>query len=253
MRNFLLNIFLIILSANSLHSLDKSKISGFDLYEPGTFNPLGPTLLYGDQDKNKRPYMLIAYNEKEQILEKSLLQYSKEGKLIAEKIFNSRNEFTGEIHYLYDANGKVIQEIYYDNQKNQISLKKREYKNDRLVGIQFYDKDRLIFTRKYTYENNRIIGREFAKEFSEPFVIYIKNGLIESLEFKEKSKTLMQIKSIYEGSKLIQRNKESLDSRSKCIYEYDPSARLTKYMYYDWIRNQWKKSKSIQVVYADQI
>lgn len=253
MNHFVFLIIIYLFFLNPILSLEKEKILGFDLYEPGIFNPLGPTLLYGDSDLKKRPYMLIAINEKGQIVEKSLLQYSKEGKLIAEKIFNSKNEQTGEIQYVYDSLGKVIKEIYLDNNKNLISYKKREYYQDKLISIQFYDKENLTFTRKYNYENTKITGREYGKDFSEPFFINLSKGLVQSLEFKEKNKTLMKIEYIYEGNRLIQRKKESLESKSKCIYEYDSSSRLKSYTYYDFIRNEWKKTKTIQFIYADQI
>lgn len=111
----------------------------------------------------------------------------------------------------------------------------------------------MIFTRKYDYENNRITGREYSNSYSEPFVISIKNGLVESLEFKEKNTTLMKIEYVYKQNKLEQRNKISLESHSKCIYEYDSLSRLKQLTYYDKIRNDWKKVKTIQLIYADQI
>ncbi len=226
---------------------------GFDIYEPGTFNPLGPTLLYGDPNINKRPYMLIALNEKDQILEKSLLQYSPDGKLIAEKIFNDKNELKGEIQYFYDSNSKVTREVYFDHLKNPISLKVREYYKENLVNIKFYKNDQLILTRKYQYEKNKITGKEFSNNYIEPFIIKLKNGLVESLEFKENNVTLMKIEYIYKDNRLVQRNKTSLESQSKCVYEYDSLSRLKQFTYYDKFRNEWKKIKTIQLVYADQI
>jgi hypothetical protein len=246
-----LNIFLIFFIIRNLYSIEK--VTGFDLYEPGIFNPLGPTLLYGDSDIRKRPYMLIALNEKNQILEKSLLQYDNQGRLIGEKIFDVKNRYKGEIQYIYNENGKIIEEKYNNENGNLIAKKVRHYNNNVLVQIDFYDRDEYIFSRKYIYEKDRIIGREFQKGASDPFIIKLKNGLIESIEFKEKNNTLMEIKYQYKNNHLVERIKQIGEAKFRCEYKYDQENRLQEYIYYDFIKNSWKKSKIIQFVYADQV
>lgn len=242
---------IVFFSTSFIYSLEKP--SGFDLYEPGIFNPLGPTLLYGNSDIQRRPYMLMALNEKNEIVEKSLLQYNKDGRLIAEKIFDAKNQFKGEVLYKYDDKGNVIEETYKDFNGNIIAKKVRHFRNNVLDQIDVYDANELVFSRKYKYEKNQIIGRENQKGISEPFVIKLKNGLIESVEFKEKNTTLMEIKYKYQQDKLVERIKTTGDAQSKCEYIYDNNNRLKEYIFSDFIRSKWIKTKTIQFVYADQI
>ncbi len=245
-----MKILIFFLFLKNIFSLETS--AAFDLYEPGIFHPLGPTLLYGNSDIRKRPYMVLAINEKDQIVEKSLLQYDNQGRLIAEKIFNPNNQFKGEIQYIYN-NNKIIEERYTDSNLNVFAKKIRKYIKEELVQIDFYDNENLQFSRTYKYNRNLIIGREFQKGFSDPFIIKLKNGLIESVEFKDKNNTLMVIHYKYEGSKLIERNKLVGEVQSRCSYFYDSENRLKEYVYFDLIRKQWKKTKTIRFVYADQI
>lgn len=251
-RKFNIFVFLFfIIIVSSIHSIEKT--TAFELYEPGVFNPLGPTLLFGDVNIKKRPYMLIALNNKGDILERSLLQYDATGKLIAEKILSAHNHYKGEIKYIYDKNNNVIEEQYFDYQNNLISKKVRIYKNNQLVQIDFYQSEELIFSRVYKYEKNQVIGREFQKSFSDPFIIKFNDGLISSIEFKDKNSVLMKIEYKYQDKNLIERLKESGEVKSRCLYTYDEQNRLQEYTYYDYIRNDWKKYKSIKFVYADQI
>ncbi|GIX41553.1 MAG: hypothetical protein KatS3mg129_1286 [Leptospiraceae bacterium] len=244
-------IFIILLYLNPIFSLEKS--AAFDLYEPGIFNPLGPTLIYGDPDIRKRPYMLIALNGNDQIVEKSLLQYNKEGRLIGEKIFDAKNHYKGEITYIYDEKGNIIEERYLDEKGNLIAKKIRYYKKNILVQIDIFNKEEYVFSRKYKYDKNQIIGREFQKGASDPFIIKLNHGYIESVVFKDKNTILMEIKYKYNKGKLIERIKHTGEAKSKCEYFYDNENRLKEYIYYDFIRNQWKKYKTIQFVYADQV
>ncbi len=249
LRFFLIIFFLIITS--TINAIEK--ITAFELYEPGVFNPLGPTLLYGDANIKKRPYMLIALNDKGVVLERSLLQYDASGKLIGEKIFSSNNHSKGEIKYIYDKNNNVIEEQYFDHQNNLISKKVRIYRNNQLVQIDFFQGEEMIFSRIYKYERNQVIGRELQKSYTDPFIIKFRDGLISTIEFKDKNKVLMKIEYKYNNNNLIERKKESGEVKSKCLYTYDEQNRLIEYTYYDFIRNDWKKYKSIKFVYADQI
>ena len=250
LQHLFLSLF-VLFPTNFLYSLEKT--SGFDLYEPGIFNPLGPTLLYGNSDIQRRPYMLMALNEKNEIIEKSLLQYNKDGRLIAEKIFDSKNQLKGEVLYKYDEKGNVVEETYKDFSGNILAKKIRHYRNNVLDQIDVYDANELVFSRRYKYEKNQITGREIQKGISEPFVIKLKNGLIESVEFREKNTKLMEIKYRYLQDKLVERIKTTGDAQSKCEYIYDNNNRLKEYIYYDFIRSKWIKTKTIQFVYADQV
>ncbi|MCS7204146.1 MAG: hypothetical protein NZ853_00445 [Leptospiraceae bacterium] len=252
-RIFILPFFLLLFffGGEKLFSLEKA--AGYDLYEPGIFNPLGPTLLYGNSNIKKRPYYLLAYDEEGRLLEKSFLIYNREGRLIAEKIYNSNNQFTGEVQYTYDTFGNIIEEKYIDSQGFEIATKKRNYQNGKLIRIDFFEKGNFTFSRFYSYDKNQIVGKEKDSSFSDPFIITLENGLVKSIVFKEKNQILMEIRYKYENGNLTERIKKSGNLYSKCVYEYDSENRIKKYTYFDQKSQNWKKTKTIEFVYADQI
>lgn len=243
---------LFLIPAISLNANVKKITSAYDLYEPGVFHPLGPTLMFGNTDVRKRPYFLIAYDSRGKVLEKSVLQYNSEGRIISEKILDSQNRYKGEVHYLYDAQGNVIEEKYVDVAGKVVAKKVRHYKSNQLVRMDVYSDEKLSFTRYYTYKQNQILGKEEENKNIVPFSISIRDGLIQSVIYREKDSS-MEIHYSYQDGRLIERFKKSGDALSKSVYNYDQENRLQKYTYYDLVRGNWEPVKTIELVYADQI
>ncbi len=244
----------LILFVSPIFSLNQNLNT--DLYEPGIFNPLSNVLINGVKDFSSRPYMIIAYDNKNQILEKSLIHYTKEGKIQSETILDGNNKLKGTIQYHYDDKGNIIREEYFDNQNQNLATKKRFFDSkNQVIKIEFYDRNQIAFIRQYQYDKNQIKGIEQAGNLKDYFLIKLHQNRIQEIEFYLENKQVRtRIIHIYnENRKIKERIKFNGESKSICEYEYDSQNRIKRFTFSDMIRNKRVVYKTVELVYADQL
>jgi antitoxin component YwqK of YwqJK toxin-antitoxin module len=244
-------LFLFLFFPAGLAALTGDPLDPF-AYEPGVANPLGPYLL---QDGLKGPLMLIALNEKGQIVETSRIRYDEKGRIQSESFYDDRNNFTGEIRYTFEK-GVPVKEEYFDAKGESVSTKTRQYMKGRVSRIDVHNGKTLQLVRSYSYTRDRIAVRETVDRISDVFHITLdEKGRPMKMELAdEERKPLQQISYSYdEKGRLKERIKTLPDSAFRCLYEYDETGRLYQYIYFDKKGKDWIKTKTIRLIYPDRV
>lgn len=243
--------FILLLSPVGLLALSGEPLDPF-AYEPGVANPLGPYLM---QDGLKGPLMLIAMNEKGQIVETSRIRYDEKGRIQSESFYDDRNNFTGEIRYTFEK-GLPVKEEFINAKAESVSTKTRQYMQGRVSRIDVHNGKALQFVRSYTYARDKIAVRETVDKNSDVFHIALDaKGRPTKMELAdEQRKPLQQISYSYdEKDRLKERIKTLPDSAFRCVYEYDETGRLHQYVYFDKKGDDWVKTKTIRLIYPDRV
>lgn len=221
-------------------------------YEPGVATPLGPYLM---QDGLKGPLLILALNEKGEVIQTSRLRYDNNGRLQAETFYDNRNNALGEIRYTFEK-GLPVREEYFDAKGGLLSSKARTYFQNRVSRIDVTEGAAIKFSRSYTYAKNIITVRETVEKTSDVFHITLDDhGRPVAQELADPGKkTLQKVSYEYDSSgRIKERIRTVEDAASRCAYEYDETGRLHQYVYYERMAKDWKKTKIIRLIYPDRV
>jgi YD repeat-containing protein len=221
-------------------------------YEPAVATPLGPYLM---RDGLKGPLLILALNEKNEITQTSRLKYDDRGRLLVEAFFDNRNNPTGEVRYTHEK-GLPTREDYFDSKGELVSSKIRTYQQNQLIRIAVEEKKVIKFLRSYSYSKDRISIRESIDKTYDVFQIALDGkGRPVSMELIDlQKKPLQTIEYKYDtDGRLKERLRTMQDSASRCQYEYDETGRLYQYIYFDRSTSDWKKTRTIRLIYADRV
>ena len=224
-------------------------------YQPLKWSPMDSYIVGGGKNISF-PKSMQNFNAKEKLTQTVTFEYNNEGKLILEKYYNNKNEYTGYTKYFYQ-NKILKEEKLYDKNDNLLNSTSFTNDNKNITSLTIKNKkNEIISEQKFFYEKGLLnSGYEKSNGNKDEFkIVYVKNQIKEIILTNTTSGKLGDIIFKYnEKKQLIERVRNLILEKetNRFVYYYDQLGFIKNYSYEKLIRktNTWIKERKIVLLY----
>lgn len=217
-------------------------------FSPGKWSPLDVYVLKG------RPGgpQVIEHRIRGEITLRARLSYDANGRLIREVYEKPTGKKTGERSYLY-SRGRLIRETLSDAKGKKLETRFFDYDGNGLKSMQIKNsKNQIIMTQSLTSQEYRVLsGKEVVGKIMDVFRIEYDNNRPKVIRvFNDSGKELGKVSFGYRpDGNVAHRIREQNSNLSRCVYEYDSSGKLKSYSYFTRDGKHWVHDKTLNLIY----
>ncbi len=220
-------------------------------FTPGKWNPMDHYILRGQAGG---PRAVLVHDPDGKILQTAEFQYDANGRLLREVYINSSGQ--GDGHTLYEYQGdRVTGEKLYNSKSELVERKVYLYTGGRLSAIQVMDnKDQEILQVDYTSKGELIQVAEEKREKNLDRILFVyRADKLDALEVKDEAGNVFSRTKFEYGQagELTRRERFQGGRRYLCKYVYGANGKIAGYEYSNFNpeQNRWELEKRLTFRY----
>jgi hypothetical protein len=200
-------------------------------------------------EKNQRVEHSV-FDEDDQLLETHRFDYDETGKIIGEACYYAEMDDSDYTHYVYDADGLLVEKNNMDSENELYSYIRLEYQDKKPVNERHYnDENRLEVEKVLTYDEKGQVVKEVDLDHVEGdkrtyIYEYDDQGeRVKTLVYNKKDQLVMKTLVEYENGLRMKIEEEDQSGLSVFKFGYDAEKRMVlqeKFDHEEMIQGRWE-------------